>query len=279
MGDWNVTAIVRLLGRLAGDDALVCRGRDGALRIVCADEGGVQPATKLDAQIFAALLRQELLQPVAWRNAGKGEAYFEISLLGKARLRRHLAKGQGVDAFRQQHMSIRTERPGAEQKQLRNQSESPLEWLYKRRGKNGKSFISKDQFDAGERLRRDFTFAQLEPRVTSSWNPERRTGPSAFAGSAEISDRVIAAKQRFYHALDRVGPGLGDVLVEVCCHLTGLAEAERKLDWPVRSGKIVLAIALDQLARHYGMVASGPAYGRIQGGLSGVDKNRNKILD
>ena len=275
----NVAAITRLLGRLAGEDVLVCRDRAGAVRIVRPDKAGAQPATRLDIRVFTDLLQQELLQPVAWQEAGAGEVYFKISPLGIARLRRHLAKDHGVDAFRQQHLSVTAARSETAQKQLRNQSESPLEWLYKRRGKNGKSFISKDQFDAGERLRRDFTFAQLEPRVTSSWNPLARIGPSAFTDGAEISDRVIVAKQRFYQALDRVGPGLGDILLEVCCHLTGLAEAERKLDWPARSGKIVLAIALDQLARHYGMVATGPAYGRIQGGASSAEENRNKILD
>ncbi|MFP4003568.1 MAG: DUF6456 domain-containing protein, partial [Alphaproteobacteria bacterium] len=49
------------------------------------------------------------------------------------------------------------------------------------------------------------------------------------------------------------GPGLADALLQVCCHLKGLEEAERALGWPRRSGKLVLAIALERLAVHYGM--------------------------
>jgi hypothetical protein len=63
----------------------------------------------------------------------------------------------------------------------------------------------------------------------------------------------LAAKQRFAHALRAAGPGLQDILIDVCCHLTGLEDAERQRGWPQRSAKIVLQIALDRLAHHYGI--------------------------
>lgn len=75
----NVAAITRLLGRLAGEDVLVCRDRAGAVRIVRPDKAGAQPATRLDIRVFTDLLQQELLQPVAWQEAGAGEVYFKIS--------------------------------------------------------------------------------------------------------------------------------------------------------------------------------------------------------
>ena len=52
-----------------------------------------------------------------------------------------------------------------------------------------------------------------------------------------------------------VGPGLSDLLIAVCCHLEGMEAAERRFGWPQRAGKIVLAIALDRLAAHYGLRA------------------------
>ncbi len=66
-----------------------------------------------------------------------------------------------------------------------------------------------------------------------------------------VADHTIAAKKRLDGALDYVGPGLKDVLFRVCCHLEGLEAAERNLGWPVRSGKVVLTIALSRLQCHY----------------------------
>jgi len=55
------------------------------------------------------------------------------------------------------------------------------------------------------------------------------------------------------------GPTLSDLLFDVCCHLMGLEDAESGFGWPRRTGKIVLVIALDRLAAHYGLTVTGPA--------------------
>jgi hypothetical protein len=68
-----------------------------------------------------------------------------------------------------------------------------------------------------------------------------------------LRDEVIAAKERVMRALDAVGPELAGVLVDICCELKGLEEAERSHDWPQRAGKVVLQLALTRLARHYGL--------------------------
>jgi len=137
-----------------------------------------------------------------------------------------------------------------------NLEESPLAWLRRRRGKDGAALISEPQFMAGERLRADFTFGQLGPRLTANWDAAlgtsggRRSGPH---GGAEMSDHVLAARERVARALTAVGPELAGVLVDVCCFLKGIEDAERSVGWPQRSGKVVLQLALSALARHYGI--------------------------
>jgi hypothetical protein len=67
-------------------------------------------------------------------------------------------------------------------------------------------------------------------------------------------------------ALQAVGPRLAGVLIDVCCELKGLEEAEKVNDWPQRAGKVVLQLALTRLARHYGLIIPehGPSPGRAR---------------
>jgi hypothetical protein len=129
-----------------------------------------------------------------------------------------------------------------------NLGESPLGWL-KARG-----LVSERQFAAGERLRGDWTAAQLAPRVTMRWD----AGPSSHSargpsGAIDPTLAQIAAKQRFEAATAATGAGLGDIAWRVICAGEGLEAAERGLGWPKRAGKLVLLMALDRLADHYGL--------------------------
>lgn len=136
-----------------------------------------------------------------------------------------------------------------------NPAESPVAWLFSRRGGDGQPLITEAQFNAGEKLRADFWFAQMTPSVTQSWNHasgggSRRGAPGA---GVDLADNVIAAGERVRRALESVGPEHAGVLIDVCCHLKGLEDVERRAGWPRRSAKIVLSMALAALARHYGL--------------------------
>ena len=136
--------------------------------------------------------------------------------------------------------------------------ETPLQWLRRRKDKSGRPLLTETQFQAGEKLAQDYRHAGLQPRVTANWSalaPGQRTRRSAPGAGVEMRDAVVAARQRVNRALDAVGPELAGILVDVCCHETGLEAAERSAGLPCRSGKVVLDIALTALARHYGLIA------------------------
>jgi hypothetical protein len=147
------------------------------------------------------------------------------------------------------HAKLAPERPGTDR-------DSPLTWLHRRRDQRGRPLLSDQAYDAGERLRADFWFAAMTPRITASWSPvasDSNARRSAPGRESDMPDNVLAAKERVRRALAAVGPELSGILIDVCCHEKGIEAAEREVGWPVRSGRIVLQLALERLARHYGL--------------------------
>ena len=129
-----------------------------------------------------------------------------------------------------------------------NLAESPLGWLFAR------GFLSRIQYEAGERLRHDWERSELAPNVTMSWDaaPIAR-GRGGAAPGIELSGCQIDARRRFDAAVASAGPGLSDILWRVVCAGEGMREAETALGWPARAGRLVLTLALDRLALYYRM--------------------------
>lgn len=168
-----------------------------------------------------------------------------------------------LDSFRRQHLAVSqrqivTEAGSADV--TIDEAESPLMWLARRQGRDGRALIEPHQLQAGERLRRDFTRAQMMPRTTSNWDSP--TSRQRGAAEAHTTDVMIAARQDVRRAMDAVGPEFAGLLLDVCCFLKRLEDVERDRVWPARSAKVVLQLALTQLARHYGY--AGSAKGREQ---------------
>ena len=139
----------------------------------------------------------------------------------------------------------------------RTARESPLQWLRRRKDKAGRPLLTDSQFQAGERLTRDFGQAQLQPRITANWSvavPAGRARRAAPGAGVEMRDAVAAARLRVNRALEAVGPGLAGLLLDVCCHDIGLEAAEKARGWPLRSAKVVIDLALTTLACHYGLM-------------------------
>jgi Domain of unknown function (DUF6456) len=172
-----------------------------------------------------------------------------------------------IDRFRGQHLDL-AERQIATERGRANvtvdNAESPLAWLARRRGRNGRALIEPHQLQAGERLRIDFTRAHMMPRTTSNWTSPISSGRRGAGGerAAAFTETMLAARQRVHQALDAAGPEFGGLLLDVCCFLKGREDIERERGWPARSAKVVLRLALERLARHYGYAQQ--AHGRAR---------------
>jgi hypothetical protein len=171
-----------------------------------------------------------------------------------------------IDAFRARHLDIRSGDVATGEGRAAvtiDDNESPLAWLARRKGRDGRALIEAHQLQAGERLRADFTRAHLMPRTTSNWESPMSSGRrGGGAGAGHFTDTMIAARQRVRHALDTVGPEFAGLLFDVCCFLKRLDDVERERAWPARSAKVVLQLALDRLARHYGYSCEARGAGR-----------------
>lgn len=246
--------------------------RNDALRILRLLQGGEAKCRVVSKQKLACESRKETI--VVSLEQLSGLAGANLILLvddrivlteeGRAHLARHSAASE---PFLMQHGGV------VPRERIRNdpvdallvdEAESPLAWLARRRGPDGKPLIDAAQFQAGERLRADFTCAGLTPRVTSNWVAPIAPGRRANGANAAVfSDAVLAAKECVNMALEAVGPEFAGLLLDACCFLKGLETVERERGWPRRTAKVVLGLALDRLARHYGIRTElrGPARG------------------
>jgi DNA-directed RNA polymerase specialized sigma24 family protein len=189
---------------------------------------------------------------------------YEITEVGRSALKRAIAKdtikgraptgfAEAPSVFSEQHKdwgkrSVREE-DGVTRKKHVNLRESPLTTLARKKDKNGRAFLSSDLIEAGDRLREDFELSQLGPRVGQNWERFLSGNQRGSFGSTEGGNS--AAKDRLQRALGALGPGLGDIVMRCCCFLEGLEQAEKRMGWSARSGKIVLRIALQRLRMHY----------------------------
>lgn len=129
-----------------------------------------------------------------------------------------------------------------------NTREHAISWLYHR------NLITAVQFAAADKLRADYERAGLVRMSTMQWS--KTADRVRYRSSASVPDQSLAqmdAKRRFDAAIKAVGPGLADICWRLICANETITDAEKTLGWPARSGRIVLAIALDRLAIHYGM--------------------------
>lgn len=223
------------------------------------------PPPAADSPDAAALIAVDL--------AARGsDGRLVLTAAGRAHLARMAAgKEDGIDPFLAQHLALGHDiQDGVAV--IVDEGESPLIWLARRKGRDGRPLIEPVELMAGERLRADFTMAQMTPRITANWSASigqsRRDGSG---GAGAMTDAVLAARQRVTHALDAVGPEMAGLLLDVCCFLKRLEDTERERRWPPRTAKVVLQLGLVRLGRHYGYAAAVSGTGAMLRGWTAPD--------
>ncbi|WP_052951817.1 DUF6456 domain-containing protein [Devosia soli] len=125
-------------------------------------------------------------------------------------------------------------------------------------------FLLPHHVEAARRLAKIFERARIMQRVTMSYDPARLGGRSGGGGAqADLSVSAADARRQLADLGRQMPAECWSVLFDVCGLDLGLQEIEIEHDWPRRSSKLVLRIALSQLAAHYGLDAEG--HGRLQG--------------
>ena len=230
-------------------------------------------------------------------HGGASMARYEITSAGRSWLRRTLGEdgdqrrrkaeapgpqpgmAEAASVFARQHQVTgrrRVVEDGTARDLVVNLGETPLGWLARRRGPDGKAFLDPGEIAAGERLREDFERAQMGPRITQDWRRFLTPGEPGRSGAGEPAAGPTEARRRLAEALEALGPGLNDAALRACCFLEGLEATERRMGWAARSGKVVLKIALSRLAEHYGFAAApgrddarpGPGFDRPRRGAA-----------
>lgn len=177
-----------------------------------------------------------------------GPDCWRITEAGRARVRRDQASGETAFADQHREMGVRTviEPDGRLRAAMADLAASPLA----RYAKAGR--IEAVHAAAGAQLRADYEGSALRSAVTSDWTrPPRGRQRGAPHDPTAAPDRMVQARTRVMDALAAAGPGFDRLLVNICLRETGMAAAERALDWPERSGLPALRLALDRLAVHY----------------------------
>lgn len=138
---------------------------------------------------------------------------------------------------------------------------SPIFKLYNRQKSSPNSYLTVSHLKAGQTIFDIFTNTKLTPNVTT--NVERlMAGPQKhYMGTKteNVSDKSYNARKKLYNILEYLGDEFAAIIVEVCIFGSGLVVVEKMFDWPARSAKLLLTMALNRLAEYLEIKKEIPA--------------------
>ncbi|WP_339748463.1 DUF6456 domain-containing protein [uncultured Maricaulis sp.] len=228
--------------------------RAGAVLKPCSDGSGrfaVYPAGDRRRRPLARLDTAQLREALARGLLSETDDGIELGADGQAALQREAGgqSGEGADFAAQHREMVDTQilsRGGQMHRVKTNRREGTL----------GPWAAQLDPLEraAGERFCVDHAQSSLHQHTTRNWSLTASGRAQGWRGGPEAATlAAIAAKDRVMNALAAVGAGMDQLLMAVCIRGEGIGAVERRFGWAQRSGKTVLKLALQQLARHYGM--------------------------
>ncbi len=138
-------------------------------------------------------------------------------------------------------------------------AESPLSVLARRKRGSGGAWLSPDLVAAGLRFRESWELANMGGQMTRDWDrlvAGRLSSGGGRSGGGGASTRRLEAEEGLAAAIRALGPDMAETVILAVCQEQGMEDIETRLDYPARSGKIVLRIALNTLSRHYAETGS-----------------------
>ncbi|MBV7379454.1 DUF6456 domain-containing protein [Maritimibacter dapengensis] len=251
--------IQRALKALTEPRALLVIAEGVEDAVIVANEEGDRPVRR-------AVIPREVAEIMALKEWIEGRmkgrlGRYAITAAGRAELGRLLARTESQRAQGRGEADERIDGSIPKGRLSRSAgTEAPLRVLARRKRGNGQAFLAAPLVQAAERFRESFEIARvsgalgddlaalMEGRVKA---PVRQEGATALAVS-----RGELALGHLVDAVRAIGPELAETVVMAVCEEWGMEKIEKEYEFPARSGKIVLRIALHALARHYEKVGS-----------------------
>lgn len=239
----------KALAKLAHAGAVLAPDRDGHGHAVYPHgDRRRRPTARLKAEDVHVLAADGALAP-----SGISGCWL-LSGAGRDRLRRDAAE----DApFAEQHSRriTRTVMEGDGKAREVRAVEGPVLRLSRIADSAGVAFFQGREIAAARELWTDHERGQRGLFRGSDWSapPLGSVARGAGGGQEHATVEAMAARQRVDQALGHLPAALAATLKAFLLEETGLEALEHQRRWPSRSAKLVLKIALDMLADHYGL--------------------------
>lgn len=123
------------------------------------------------------------------------------------------------------------------------------------KGQQAQPFLLDHHLEAARRLAALFWKARLNQRVTMSYDPTRIGNKAGGAPQGDMALSVAEARGQLNRLALALPQDCWAVLSDVCGYQLGLQDIETQRQWPRRGAKLVLRIALEQLAERWGITA------------------------